>query len=49
LCGHDYRTKPGLDIGVIQAVGEFCKRHKLALETDANTTWFTRLASPLTG
>jgi hypothetical protein len=44
LCGHDYMTKPGRDLGVIRAVDEFCSSHGLALETDANSTWFTRLA-----
>src|SRR5262245_51006880 len=43
LCGHDYMTKAGLDFGVIPAVDEFCSSHELALETDANFTWFTRL------
>jgi hypothetical protein len=43
LCGHDYMTKAGWDFGVIRAVDEFCSSQGLALETDANFTWFTRL------
>ena len=43
LCGHDYKTKPGRHIGVMRAVDEFCIRHGLTLETDANSTWFLRL------
>jgi Methyltransferase domain len=43
LCGHDYVTKPGRDVGVIRAVDEFCSSHRLTLETDANWTWFTRM------
>jgi hypothetical protein len=43
LCGHDYKTKSDRDIGVIRAVDEFCISHGLTLETDANSTWFTRL------
>jgi hypothetical protein len=43
LCGHDYTTKAGRDVGVVRAVDEFCMAHGLTLETDANSTWFTRL------
>ena len=45
LCGHDYKTKPGRHIGVMRAVDELCITHGLTLETDANSTWFTRLVS----
>jgi hypothetical protein len=43
LCGHDYRVKPGRDIGVVRAVNDFCRSNGLELETDANFTWFTRI------
>lgn len=43
LCGHDYKIKPGRHIGVVRAVDEYCESHGLTLETDANTTWFTRM------
>jgi methyltransferase family protein len=45
LCGHDYVTKPGRNVGVIRAVDELCSSHGLMLETDANWTWFTQLKS----